>query len=198
MTWQTMYIENIGFPDRGDQIGQRNSQYIYCKGINLNMTLTNNNQNIPGIMHVALVQEKDTISDPTDLRTDFFRETGSGSIRSTDFINWSAGDSFSFVQQKMPINSDKLRVITHQKYYLAPKTTNNGHNDHGSWFKTTKKYFPIKRRLAFDGTTDFAPWQPFYLLIWWTTISGNDYNSGTNQKGFTYNIKADVLFRSIV
>jgi len=149
-------------------------------------------------LHFAIIQDKDNNNTDLDRRQNFFRDTTSITSRAHAFNDWTTGAAYDYRMGMNPINSDHYNVITHKKMRLDnEQSPNTRHPMYGN-SRQTKKYYPIKRRIAFDNVTDTTNWKPFYICFWWQFIDESDYTPNTQQTGVYYTYKTEVVFKNLL
>lgn len=175
-------------------VGSRRSSYLYLKGIKLNAVI-NNGWDSTTTVHVAIVQDRDNNNSDLDREQNFFRDTTSLTSRAHPFNNWVSGDAYDWRQRLDVINSDHYNVITHMKFNLDGRTQTDPLRP---TVKHINKYFPIKRRIAFDNLTDTVNWRPFYICMWWNEYDDNSYVATDNTTRLFYRYKTEVVFKNIL
>jgi hypothetical protein len=185
-------MNEIVLPDLGSDNNSRVSPYIYLKGFNIETFFYCNN--VDAIVHMAIIQDRDNNNSDLDRRQNFFRDTTSLTTRAHPFNDFQVGSPYDSRMTWNPINSDHYNVITHKKFVMQPKA-NTSLNRYWKW---TKKYYPIKRRVAFDNLVDTTNWRPFYICFWWQPVNIDDYQTNAAQGGVQYRYKTDVVYKNIV
>lgn len=196
MTWQTLYMNELVLPQLSSFVGDRRSSFLYLRGISLTQNLSNE-INIPIILHMAIVQDRDNNNSDLDRRQNFFRDTTSLTARAHPFNDWISGNAYDYRMTMNPICSDHYRIITHEKHILDPKNPGTL-NYRRPYFKLKKKYYKINRRIAFDNVTDSINWRPFYICYWWQPVNPADYVPTTGQTGPRFTYKTEVVFKNIL
>lgn len=189
-------MNELAFPDQTNFTSHRLSAFMYLKGIVLDFMVSNRGA-FPVFWHVAIVQDRDDNNSDLDRRQNFFRDTTSLTARAHPFNDWTAGATYDARQTVNGINSDHYKIITHMKMLLQGRTQTTTHASDGPYQLTKKKYFPIKRRIAFDNLVDTTNWRPFYICFWWQAVDPADHNTATSpQLGYRY--KTDVVFKNVI
>lgn len=197
MTVQTLTMNQIIFPDMATLVGARRSSFMYLKGIKLTSNILNGRAE-PVFLHMAIVQDRDNNNSDLDRRQNFFRDTTSNTTRAHPFNDWVSGVAYDYRILNNPINSDHYNVITHEVHTLYNKVDNAESTARGTFFKRRLKYYPIKRRIAFDNVSDEVNWRPFYICFWWQFVDPSDYIPTTGSTGVRFNYKADIVFKNIL
>lgn len=172
ISMRTLLAEQFQWPTQGADIGQRLGATIRLSGIKLCEQITNDLA-YPVVVHYAIVQEK---TEKTPFRSDFFRDTTSGSDRSKDFENASPGSAsqpYDFSYDCFPMNPDRFYILMHYKKVLAAE------NPDTQWRWDTwkfEKYLNFKgKKFTFDTSADVQPQKPLYKVIWWQPLRQQDW-----------------------
>lgn len=180
-TLQETRLVNIA---HGTGIRERlNNQNVYIKGFKVCLRFENMKSQTPLEVHWAIVQHDDD-----DNNTKCFRDTTITNSRFLDFTNYDPASSSNPWQVRYlcnPLNSNKFRIITHRRFRLAATGSSTGTvQARGEFYKTVNKYIPIKRRISYSATTTDQNDRPWWLLIWYSTLTRNDFPNGTPQGAF--------------
>jgi len=157
----------------GDEaLNKRNRDTINYKGTKI-CFIAKNILKVPVFLNWAIVVPKalDSIS-----ATDFLRD---GSTERDQPV----ANTASFLDLRCaPINSDRYRVLMHQRHTILPDSDKGGtFQSEGRDIKIIEKYIPLKRQIFFDGDAA-TPLQNAYM-VWWCDF----YNSTTG------GVKSDTL-----
>lgn len=196
MIHQTLYMNQIIFPDMNTLISARRSQYMYLKGIKLNLVI-NNDWNKPARVHMAIVQDRDNNNSDLDRTQNFFRDTTSQTSRAHPFNSWVSGAGYDYRQRIDPICSDHYHVITHTQFIIDGKTQTQPRTVKSN-VKQMKKFYRINRRVAFDNLVDTTNWRPFYICLWWNENDDSDYLATDGASRLYYRYKTEVVFNNIL
>lgn len=160
---RTLYWNDITIFDANtgsNLLNQRQRDTLLWTGTRVELEVANNTEEA---MHfnVALVHTKNNLNPAS---TDFFRWYGTK--RHQDFsVTLSSCDLAT-----LPINTDKMVVLWHERHTLLPKNSGvtidfNGQN--GSSFKKISRWTPINRQLRFLDSSQNTPIDGQCFLVHW-------------------------------
>lgn len=142
-----------------NQSNRRQRNIVYIRGIKICMQLKNLLPNDAVTVNWALVAPKDGTNVTTDA---FFRSAGEN-VRSKDFSNALTNNEFHC----LPINPDKLVILTHKRFKLDGSSTASGIRSLSPNFRQIDHYQEIKRQLRYETTTDNTTEKhPIYMVMW--------------------------------
>ena len=156
-------------------IRQRQRDEVFLSGIQIQLIINNELQELPLFVNVAVVKWNDQANsflntDKSTLTTrgDFFRSIGAN-VRSLDFSN-----NIDAMQRHYHcLNTDAMSVYMHKRMLLVPSSgaTTLYHSNKGTSFRTMNMYIPIRRKVSFHNETAYYPADGnIHLLYWFTPI----------------------------
>ena len=143
----------------------RRRDVVNLTGFKFCFEITNNDQdtnNQPAYVNFAVVVDKESSSSDVENldHRDFFRNQ-KGSDRSIDF---SSTGLTSNELHCLPINTDKLAVLTHRRFLIGPNNNNSVGNM--SRHKNMDFFLKCKRQLRWDEGNVYPEGPGVYAVMW--------------------------------
>jgi len=158
-----------------NNINERQRSVCNLNYIEYHMSIQSTTGTSPMQCNVAVISPKKTgaLLSPAGqtIFAQFFRSPGSENTRFMDFSSTTS----TLDKHLSPINSDRFRVLSHERFLLNPKypNTSDGMSDEGTNFKHLHKRIPVGKQVRF-GDIDNEPLSlPIYLVYWFTNYQAN-------------------------
>lgn len=120
---------------------------------------------LPLHVHMAIVQPKQEKITITDLKKDFYTSPGNDD-RYQDFYEsflWNRDADCS------NLNPRKFNILTHQRFILNPRDSNDS-REFGSTWKHWEKWYGINKRFEYESPTSTDTMKPIWIMVWYETI----------------------------
>lgn len=195
-TFKTLYFDAMSMPSQGLGTTERLTEQIYLKGINICMSVFNN-QGYPIEVHMALLNlESDADSTGDELRNNFFRADDVGDRTTLDFQNFTENSNWDIRYLCNPISPDNKRILWHEKRVLSRVHISGTHEEvNDTYFTKLDRYVKINRTIQLNNNTSGVGERPFAWCIW--ALPVNDINmpasTGTH---FRYLTKFKMYFKN--
>lgn len=176
LTTKNLYENRItSFPERSlsgaiSLLGNRERDVINYVGFSMEITIVNN-LFVPLYFNMAVIIPHDTNATviPT---TDFFRNDGGVATSPADERAEDFGAGLpAIIAKSLPINTDKYSIMKRWTYTIGPKakgaTLGEEYNPDKPNFKRVKRWFPIRRKLAFDDQGSTFPNNGNIFVVYW-------------------------------
>jgi len=170
----TLQTDIIGVPLGASEltsVNRRTGIKAVIKGIKICRIFTYINVNIGTIeVNWALVQMKSPNATPTGIR--FFRYNNDDNDRSRDFIDYGAGSLWDMGKNCLAMNPEyEFNILTRRKFMLNPTNFSTDLERPLVNIWKIEKYFPIKKRMHWQGNNDFSPANGIYEVYWYNTAT---------------------------
>lgn len=175
---------NISQTGIGDNINLRERDVIVLKGIKA-MQMMRNTANAPMIIHCALITWKNQANVLST--TEFFR-----SFDGTRAVDFDPTTQSSMTFCNYPLNTDRMYVHYHKKYWLAPETDAQGQMGTEKNIRFHKKYTKFYRQIRYDELD--VPNNSNLYFVWWADRVQADIGQAP-QLGFSTNTETVSYFR---
>lgn len=156
---RTLYTIELTQIPKGDNIDERETNIVNCRGFKINMFMANTSF-VPLYVNVAVLSNKFSgVAPPATVS--FFRSSGIN--RGLDFSNLRTAMEF----HSLPINTDAYSVLRHKRYRLTEKGGSNFKSNRGASYKNIRMWIKLKRQLRFELPTDESPSNGRVYLVYW-------------------------------
>lgn len=151
---------------KGDQMGDRDGDQIYLKGVEMQMTMFNWDTQFRYYIRVVLLKSARPYS---DVYADFF-VTEATVNAPVDLVG--DGDSENLIKK---INPAKYRVLADKKFTVGPHGGDRHH------LLAKRFYMPINHKMTYTADTPSIT-DPGYYLVWWIMRGDNAALYGDGQQ----------------
>lgn len=156
---------------QGDDINQRERQEIFYKGVKTFFHIRNIDvDSDPLLVRWCLVQLKGQACGVIDLNSDFYN--GAGTKRFLDFE--SVNNPLHHMTYS--INKQKWDVLAEGQKQLCKAATGTSDQRIEESTLSMNEYFPIGKRVMYQGTLNSSCQNPIYFM-WWVTKPGADMSA---------------------
>lgn len=161
-------MQLVRAPQYNDTIGAAPGMAFHLNGFKICATFRNV-VNQPIHVHMAIVQPVCENATITEIKTNFFSNPSSTTDKYADFVDAATNAFWSRTQDCNPLNNNKFRVFTHQKFILQGQVPTD-HNDEKASFRHIEKYYKVNKRFEFEDTTATNVKNPLWILVWYETL----------------------------
>lgn len=186
---------SISMPEIGNGSSKRLTNRIYVKGISFCWHFINPNP-YPIEVHFALLQMPSDILSSTNWLSDFFRADNGGET-SLNFEQYETNPNWDNRYLCNPINPENKRIITHRRWVVGGKRSDKTLKE-SNYIVKAKKYFPIKRVLSLENSTDQTPEKPYVYFMWAMSLDPADHDATTQKTVVTYNLKRKMYYKNLI
>lgn len=190
-----LYIKALLMPQHsvGNQIGSRDTNRVYLKGIKLcrQFFRTNNaGRNLPQMkINYALVQLKCPLSNVESsnetagalaalarIRENFFRANVFDSARAISFFDYTNGTDWSNIYNCQPMNPNgNFNILTRMSKTLT--TRFNSDRADSKWYWDINKYQKVGKWISFDSSSHYYAANPIFEVWWINQVNPLDFNN---------------------
>lgn len=187
VTMGTLNIRDFPWPahSNNDGLTIRNRNNIFVKGLKVcrhfQYVYQFDGANDIGEIEVhwgilQLKNDEDNTELSTELLLNFFRDNSGSLTRSRDFQVYTPTSVWDMGKNCFAINpNNKVRVITHQKKRLCPKSNQAQVLGKNIW--KIDRYYKLKKRLSFSSTNADLPNQRLFEFYWYNTVTPDEFPS---------------------
>lgn len=207
----SLQIQSLPWPQwsGADGLTQRTRNTILFKGVKIcryfeYLHVAGSANDIGPIeVHWALVQFKDPKLLTTDLSilNDTFRSYESDTTKSQNFPTYNSTSNWDMMLNCAPLNPEKWRILTHQKFVLEAKSTGNDGRQkvtptRGQHYRKLEGYKKFNKYMMFRDTSNGAPDNDIVELYWYNTISPVGFPTNPVANSYIGTRKAHIMYFS--